>query len=374
MKILYHLIPCIVFMINSLYSYEEFIYPVAHDDDLKQIIFLHQKSLDTIELLFYDQASQIITQQLSSFCIPANFRMLPTKNGFSFIDQGFIKIKYFNKRSAQTILMYEPISFISSMNWIDEETFYFTAREGDYYQTFQGNTNSELQRLTCQPVDTLYPNKIGDNLYAIKRDADHQCKITMQPWNPIDFKMHQNDKQPETVMVQLSNKPLCFLKMISDQEGFYLQAPQFKKNLNEVYTFSCHHVEQRSDSTWQSDELFSFNIPVKYLHGPERLYESIEPFLPNYTVQDFVYYVDFNETENRFELLEFHIVTKTTKNLTDDFMKKNCLQQQKIFAPQIFDEKIYCGIIIEQTKNSIDTQNNFINSTTLYNTNLKMLP
>lgn len=370
MKLLYHLIPCILFMINLLYSYEEFIYPVAHCKDFKQIVFLHQKSLDTIELLFFDETSQITTQQLSSFCIPANFRMLSTKNGFSFIDQGFVKIKYFNKRSAQTILMYEPISFISSMNWIDEETFYFTALEGDYYQTFQGTTNSELKRLSYQPIDTLYPNKMGDSWYCIKRTTDHQFKITMQSWNPVDFTQYRNEMQPETIIVEISNKPLCFLKMLSDQEGFYLQAPQIKKNDSEVYAFSCHHVVQGVDSTWRSDELFNFGIPVKYVHGPDRLYESMEPFLPNYTVQDFVYYVDFNETENRFELLEFHIVTKTTKNLTHDFMKKNHLHHQKIFAPQIFNEKIYCGIIIEQTKNSFDRPNNFINSMARDNTNL----
>lgn len=374
MKLLYHLIPCIVFMINSLYSYEEFIYPVAHYKNLNQIVFLYQKSFDTIEVWFYDEQTKIMTQQLSSFCIPANFSILPTNNGFSFIDQGFIKIKYFNKRSPQTILMYEPISFISSMNWIDEETFYFTAREGDYYQTFQGTTNSELKRLSSQPVDTLYPNKIGDSLYAIKRDDNSEYKITMQPWNPTDFNSCSNETQQEKIIVELSNKPLCFLKMICDQEGFCLQAPQLKKNHDKVYNFSCHHLIQKADNTWQLDELFNFGIPVKYVHGPDRLYESIERFLPNYTVQGFVYYVDFNETENRFELLEFNVATKTTKKLTHDFMKKNCLQQQKIFAPQIFDEKIYCGIIIEQTKNSIDTQNNFINSMARYNTNLKVLP
>lgn len=369
MKLLQHLITCILLMSNLLYSYEEFIYPIAYCKDLKQIVFLHQKSLDTIELLFYDQASQITTQQLSSFCIPANFRMLPSNDGFSFIDQGFIKIKYFNKRSPQTILMYEPISFISSMNWIDDETFYFTAREGDYYQTFQGNINSELQRLSCQRSDTLYPNKIDSHLYSIKRTSHHEYSITMQPWNPIDFTERSNQAQSEIILVEPSNKPLCFLKMVSAKEGFYLQAPQFKKSNHELYDFSCCRVWQKDTTSWQSDELFSFSIPAKYIHGPERLYESIEPFLPNYTVQDFIYYVDFNETEHRFELLEFQISTTTTKNLTDDFMKKNCLHQQKIFAPKFINGKIYCGIIIEQLKNCFDIPNNFINSMPHNNTN-----
>lgn len=350
---------------------QEFVYPVADFDNGKQLVIIHQKSLDDVEVWFFDQENKSMIKGISSFLVPANLRILPTKNGFSFIDQGFIKIKMFDKRSPKTITTYEPISLISSMNWIDDHTFYFTAREGDYYQTFKGDIESNIQRLSCEPIDFLYPAKIDDSWYCIKRTIDQQFKITLQSWNPIDFNQYQI--LPEKIILPLTDRSLCFLKMVSNQEGFYLQAPEFKSNHHdELYEFSCHHLVKNS-SEWTSQELFNFTIPLRYIHGVDRLYESIEPFLPNYTIQDIIYYVSFNQENSRFELFEFYIPTKTVINLTDNFIKKNNMNAQ-LFAPYIFNSKIYCGIITDQTKKIDFTQDNFVFNLPSMNTKRKVLP
>lgn len=360
MKLIYYVMVCLWIFINPLDSKEstmQYTYPVADFENGNQLVVIQQKSLETIEVWFIDQKYQTMVQGLSSFSIPANVRILPSEKGFSFIDNGFIKIKYFEKRSPKILGMYEPISLISSMNWINEDTFYFSARQGDYYQTFQGNVNSQIKRLTCQPFDYLYPTKIGQNLYCIKRLMDQQFEIVMLPWNPIDFDQYQT--LPETVIISATTTTLCFLKMISDQQGFYLQAPYLQDTHENQYTFSCYHLVLLKNRQWESQELFKFTIPIQYLKGPDRLYQSMELFLPNYMVDNYIYYVDFNTYSNRFELLQYNILTKNIKNITDDFMKKNKFFHGKLFAPYISRNKIYCGTIDYTSKNTDDIENNF---------------
>ena len=337
---------------------EQFLYPVTDFDNENKLVIIHQKSLDDVEVWFFDQETKTIEKGLSSFLIPANLRILPTKDGFSFIDQGFIKIKQFNKRSPKTISVYEPISLISAMNWIDDHTFYFTAREGDYYQTFQGNTESNIQRLSSEPIDFLYPSKIDDIFYCIKRTPDQQFKITMQSWNPIEF--DQSQILPENVIVPLTDEALCFLKMITHKEGFYLQISELQSNQDDsLYTFSCHHLIKIENEQWISQKLFDFIIPKKYINGSSRLYESMELFLPNYSIKDYIYYVSFNQDHNIFELFKFHISTQSKIDITDNFMQKNEINHNQLFAPYILNSKIYCGIIAQDLPIDIFMQNNF---------------
>jgi len=336
----------LLIFINFSLQAEQFLYPVAHfaDDNL---VMIYQKSLDNIELWFFDQKKHIATKMLSSFFIPANFQLLPSENGFSFIDRGNIKIQYFTKRSPKTIGIYEPISFFSSIHWIDDHHFYCTAIEGDFYQIFYGDDDGNMQRLSCEFIDFLYPQKINNEIYCIKRDLDYNFKIVVQPWLPINFNEYQI--LPETIILSTTSQPLCFLHMISKSEGFYLQAPEYKgEKHNELYEFSCYHLF-KNDDEWQSEQLFSFMIPLGYIHGSSRLYESIEPFLPNYTVQDYVYYTTYNKNTDEFEITSCHIKTKTIQKHIQEFYQKNKSNNQ-LFAPYILQSKIYCGKIIQDSE------------------------
>ena len=93
--------------------------------------------------------------------------------------------------------------------------------------------------------------------------------------------------------------------------------------------------------------MFSFYIPLTYIHGSSRLYESIEPFLPNYTMENYIFYVSYNQTTHAFELLSFHIPTKTIEFIDDQFLYKNGENNYQLFSPYILNSKIYCGIIIK---------------------------
>lgn len=341
-KSIFFVICCFAFHKNYA---EQFVYPVADFDNGKQLMVVHQKSLDSVELWMWDTASQHAIKGLSSFLIPANLRMMPSGRGFSFIDQGYIKIKEFAKRSPRTLPIYEPIGLFSNMNWINEETFYFVAREGDFFQIFQGDMQANILRLTQESADALYPQKINSTLFYMKRDMDNQTTIICQPWNPVAMAASQDAPQQHITLLKESAQQLCFLRMISEAEGFYLQAPTKKNNtLHDSYDFSCYHLIKNNNDEWSTENIFTFQIPSKYLTGSTRLYESLEPFLPNYNCKNVVYFVTWQHEQNQFQLQKFDIGTKIIESVTTPNLYKN--NNQQIFAPYIHHNTMHCGFIL----------------------------
>jgi hypothetical protein len=354
MKKYLFLVACLIFYKNHA---EQFVYPVADFNDGNQLMVLYQKSLDCVELWIWDTSSEHAIKGLSSFLTPANLRMMPSGKGFSFIDQGYIKIKEFVKRSPKTIAIYEPIGLFSSMNWIDDETFYFVAREGDFFQIFQGNLQANIQRLTHEPADALYPQKINSTLFYMKRDMNNQVTIVTQPWNPVGMDMHNGNSNYCTI-IQNPSQQLCFLRMLSEKEGFYLQAPTNKTHgNNDCYEFSCHHLIQQHDNNWITEKIFTFKIPAKYVTGSTRLYESLEPFLPNYNFTDAVYFVNWQQEIDQFQLQKYYIPTKNIENVFDPLVyRKNGKQ---IFAPYIHQGLMHCGFILQDQRNGESLQKIF---------------
>ena len=113
----------------------QFLYPVAQIDN-DNLLILHQKSFDEIELWRWNKNETLALKELSSIFLPSFVQLLPNKLACSFIDRGRIKIKYFAKRTPRSIDMYEPISAISNMNWIDNEQFYFVGKHEGYFGIF----------------------------------------------------------------------------------------------------------------------------------------------------------------------------------------------------------------------------------------------
>lgn len=317
---------------------QQFIYPVADFDYGRKLIVLHQKSLQDIELWFFNPETGSATRGLSSFLAPTNVRMIPSGKGFSFIDQGYIKIKEFDKRSARTLPIYEPIGLFSCMNWINEETFYFTALQGDFYQIFQSDIQGIVQQITHDEIDALYPQKIDVKVFYIQRYTDNHTRIVEKLWN--------QDESPKTIISTPNNKP-CFLRMISSTEGFYLQAPTKKIDKpDDCYQFVCHHI-RKSDEEWTSEKLFEFYIPVRYITGANRLYESIEPFLPNYTLTPDIYFISWNLNFKKFEFHKFNIQRKIIESIGSSTMIN---KSEQIFTSYICKNQIYCGLIIPEQK------------------------
>jgi len=354
---------CLVQQINA----EQFLYPVADFDKEKKIVLIYQKSLDDIELWIWDCHQNKATQALSSFSTPANLRIMPSGNGFIFIDQGHIKVKEFIKRSAKTIPIYEPINSFSSMNWINNEEFYFIAREGDFFQIFQADTQSNVKRLTNQPINHLYPQKINEQLFYIKQDLNHNYEICLKGWDPM---LMESPKKIEDTTLVTSGDQLCFLEMINASKGFYLKVVGNQSDEN-FYEFVCSSFENKNNK-WESQDLFSFKIPLRYIHGPERLYESIQPFLPNYKHENHIYFVDYSTENICAELYNYHIPTAKKIRLSNEVKsnhKNNIIKSTQFIAPYLHNEKIYFGLIMHENR-----QINFMDDTFVQKNNHFELP
>ena len=93
-----------VMVCNQTLAYE-YLYPVAgvKKNNERYLYLLYQKDAIHVELFLWHEKTKIISKVLPSLCMPAGIRMLPDQKGFSFIDNGRIKLKLFNKRSPKAI-------------------------------------------------------------------------------------------------------------------------------------------------------------------------------------------------------------------------------------------------------------------------------
>src|SRR5690606_3475103 len=112
------------FLTTSVIYSKEYLYPVAHLSDYKTIFLIHQKYNYSIELLIWDCETNQIQEGLWSLFNPAGFQLLPDESGFSFIDNGRLRIKYFNKRSPKVIDFDNYFYNMSLINWINSDEFY----------------------------------------------------------------------------------------------------------------------------------------------------------------------------------------------------------------------------------------------------------
>lgn len=174
---------------------EEYLYPVTTVKKRNQtyLYLLYQHSQSHLELLLWNPDTKEISKELPSIYNPAGVKVLMSDQGFSFIDNGRLKIKFFNKRSPKALDFYEPIYNIEVLEWIDDQSFYFSAIEHGHYTLFQGDIQGTLHRLSdneneCDCIfqddikechqrlsdsknecDCMYPQKIDRHLFYIER-------------------------------------------------------------------------------------------------------------------------------------------------------------------------------------------------------------
>src|SRR5579871_4380579 len=114
----------------------EYMYPVACLND-ETILYIHQLNPTCIQLYSWNPVTDIHEPLLWSLYNPANVQLLPNNTGFSFIDNGRLRIKLFEKRSPKTIDFDDPIFNINGLQWIDEHSCCCSAQYGSYFSIFQ---------------------------------------------------------------------------------------------------------------------------------------------------------------------------------------------------------------------------------------------
>ena len=96
------------------------------------------------------------------------------------------------------------------------------------------------------------------------------------------------------MIVDAHERPLVFLKMISDRQGFVLEhAPVLEKEAEGI-TMKCHHLSKDASGSWVFTYLFSYTIPacLVFPRSKDRLCEGFLPFVPWYESKA-IYFVDW---------------------------------------------------------------------------------
>ena len=113
----------------------EYVYPVAAAS-AEQVYVLYQKSTDHIELWLWNSITKKASKALLSTFSPAGLQLLPDGSSFSFIDNDRIRVKLQGKRQPRAVGFCEPVYDISLIHWINNESFYFSAKEKERFQYF----------------------------------------------------------------------------------------------------------------------------------------------------------------------------------------------------------------------------------------------
>lgn len=346
----------------------EFLYPVDHviTSDGVKICVIHQKE-DHLELWLWDPNTKEAVKGLLSSYTPAGLSVCPSRESFCFIDNDRLYIKSLIKKSPYAIDFMGPYE-LSRIIWIDDATFYFSAKERTHYNLFYGTINGSLCRLTySKDHDYLYPQKKGGHIFFIERDATHTHRIKVADYPLYELKQHQRSWNKEisfeeklhliaqeeaTATTECSfidsstmhelyahkvpGRALSFLHMVSDTEGFFIEhaASITKKDLNVHFDY---YGLVKKEGQWTTRLLFGFSIPIALLfsHGDStRLYESMYPLLPRVTLTH-IYYVSGN-TDN-LDLFEYERATGTSTQI------EGTASDYYYFVPYIYNDKALCG-------------------------------
>ncbi|HLX54399.1 MAG TPA: hypothetical protein VKR58_10680, partial [Aquella sp.] len=289
MRLLY----CVFFLYAHILSGTEYIYPVASLNNGATVLCIHQHNPTHIELVEWNPSTNHAEQILWSMFNPAGLQLLPNNAGFSFIDNGRLRIKLFQKRSPKAIDFDEPLFGINGLQWIDQYTCYCSAYYNNNFALFELHDDGTMHCLCWKKgSDYLYPQKIGEQLFYIERYiAENSTHYRIMQC------AYENNNNDAFAIVDFYSTPIIFLTMISDKHGFVLEHAQNIDSDNSIIPFSYHEIIKQGD-TWSKNILFSFSIPTDLLVGDTKLYESLLPLLPR-IVDNKIYFIDCAPTSPR---------------------------------------------------------------------------
>jgi len=316
-----------LFLTTTFVSAYEFLYPVAYSKQREKtnVYVLYQKSTNHVELWIMDEETGIASKGLLSSYTPAGLQLLPNKSGFSFIDNGRIRIKTFAKRSPKSIDIYEPVYHINVIHWLDDKRFYMSAKKNGSFCIFQLDQQGIIDFILEElDVDYMYPQKKGDDLFYIERTVEHgfkrervthrvvrtiypvverklpvlsendtcESEIVLDDFINSDFSPKQIMPTEKECIVDFKSSAIAFLHMVSDTQGFLLEHPTDVDRRDKLIPFNYYEIK-KGDDGWECNELFQFSVPAHIiLHKSyARLYESMLPLLPKYK-DGFIYFMD----------------------------------------------------------------------------------
>lgn len=354
---------------------QEFAYPVALFPE-HSIAFIYQSGEGAIDLCVGDLRTNSFSSGLHSRFIPTHVTLLPGATGFSFIDNGMIRIKSFCKRSPKTLELSNPLYDISSMLW-DDQFLYISAKYRNNYALFLLDSDgNNTWKLSDTGADFLYPQKQGENLFFIHRSIinteskytvsvfkyNSKNQKTIKTVNNNRFDVLQNsftmqcdnsctvgDVRDIKTIVDFGNQSIAYLTMEHETSGFVVAHPtsivltEGDDTQSKGVIFSYYHLVY-DNKTWNKEKLFDFAIPFDFLvpEGKNRLYEYMAPLVPK-KIDSFIYYS--HSVNGVLNVFRYCLKTRASVQITQT--KK---ENDHFFCPIQIGSHVYCGGSVFATK------------------------
>ena len=353
-------IACLVVMACSSINSQAFLYPVAKildSDGIEKIYLVHQISLYQLELWLWDPATTRAHKALPASYTPAGLRLIPDGSGFSFIDNGLIKIKKHDQRTIKNLTFSDSIYHVGMIQWIDKNSGYCSAKKRERFGIYQITMQGDVYALASSiAYDCMYPSKTGSHLFYIERsESEPNCyhyEILQMPYPERVDALAPTHKLPSQSILDFDEQPLIFLDMISPYEGFVIGHQAHVDAEDQHLTFTYYHIQYVS--TWLSTALFSFDVPSGLLmsKGNERLHESLLPLVPR-PEGEHIFFVDSKGTQN----LSLYVFNRATKLTVPLIQSSN---QQATFPAFPFKDFYYYGGTLQNTSPGISDGPSFL--------------
>ncbi len=331
----------IIFVCNS----QHYVYPVGAIDE-HTVFFVYQKDCDHLQLWSLDLENKKVTQQLPAIYTSAGFQLLPGGRSFSFVDNGRIRVKSLSKRSPKSIELERPLYDISLIQWLSDDQAFLSAKYHDHFGIFMVNAEGDINFLLHDHMhDYIYPQKVNNDLFFIERTKDKK-EVTYK----IKKTIFSNPGLSE-LLLDLKNKPIAYLQMISKTQGFFIRYPAKGRYDQTCLSMTCYNLYQ-IDTQWKTERLFSFSLPTQllFLNNCSRLYELLLPLLPVYNNKTF-YFTSCNK-EGLANLCSYDMHTKT-----QNFIAQS--QRTHIFKPIFINDTIVFGGQTSSNESLVTNLSNF---------------
>ena len=341
-----------------LFPCEQIVYPIAFAGD--KIYTIYQKENNQKEIWTLDLKQNQATQCLFSNYAPSAVKLLPNNSGFSFIQDGQLRVKYFHKRSPKTIAFNLSLKDFHLVEWLDVRQCYFSARRLHKNLIMIGEINHAEVHVIMEDSygDAFYPQKVDDNLYYVRKVNGRNSVIKTKFLNPfvsedeqvvLDFLPDDDDM----LLLDAGSYKIAGFKMVDQNCGYFVvlnSAPT-----DEFIKFSYHKICYNQNraipdpvlaKNWHKKHLFDFVLKKNILiDKSNQLEQIVEIFWPEHCL------ALHNESNIISENIFF---TSTASNGTMNIFKYDHLTGQVIqitdaskdehaLRPILVGNKIYYG-------------------------------
>ncbi len=344
-------------IIKIVLACEQIIYPIASDG--QKIYLIYQKKPNQKEIWAFDLQQNESFKSLFATCTPSAIKLLPDLVGFSFIQDGQLRVKYFHKRSPKRVAFNLSLKDFHSVEWLDVQQCYFSARRLHKNLIMIGEINQAEIHVIMEDCfgDALFPQKIDENLYYVRKVNDRHSIIKTKFLNPfvnedeqvLDFLPDDDD----LLLFDAGFNKILGFKMIDQNCGYLVIMPE---NLSDEFIkFSYHKICYNSNrafadpvlaKNWHEKHLFDFVLNKNILaNNSNHLDQIVEIFWPEHCqVLDHdkniaTENIFFTSTSNNgtMNIFKYNLVSSQISQLTNARMDEHALR------PILVGNKIYYG-------------------------------